>query len=120
MPAFSRATQCSLRGIAAIVPDDQEKAFLFDARTDIWNDHFQWEGSLLSGLTFSGRATIALLQINELRPMVFSPFEGEDGKFWKVESSQGGRRLMTVPPYLARTSEELLSPTEVVEKDAER
>ncbi len=52
--------------------------------------------------------------------MVFSPFEGEDGKFWKVESSQGGRRLMTVPPYLARTSEELLLPTEVVEKDAER
>ncbi len=44
--------------------------------------------------------------------------EGEDGKLWKFENSQGQRLLMTVPPYLARTSEELLLPSEVVEKDS--
>ncbi len=42
---------------------------------------------------------------------------GEDGKLWKFENSQGQRLLMTVPPYLARTSEGLLLPAEVVEKD---
>ena len=44
--------------------------------------------------------------------------EGEDGKLWKFENSQGQRLLMTVPPYLARTSEGLLLPSEVVEKDS--
>ena len=44
--------------------------------------------------------------------------EGEDRKLWKFENSQGQRLLMTVPPYLARTSERLLLPAEVVEKDS--
>jgi len=44
--------------------------------------------------------------------------EGEDGTLWKFENSQGQRLLMTVPPYLARTSEGLLLPAEVVEKDS--
>lgn len=42
---------------------------------------------------------------------------GEDGKLWKFDNSQGQRLLMTVPPYLARTSEGLLLPAEVVEQD---
>lgn len=42
---------------------------------------------------------------------------GQDGKLWKFENSQGQRLLMTVPPYLARSAEELLLPAEVVEKD---
>lgn len=46
--------------------------------------------------------------------------EGQDGKLWKFENSQGQRLLMTVPPYLARTEQELLLPAEVVEKDAKR
>lgn len=41
-----------------------------------------------------------------------------DGALWKFENSQGQRLLMTVPPYLARSSEELLLPREVVEVDA--
>jgi len=41
-----------------------------------------------------------------------------DGALWKFENSQGQRLLTTVPPYLARTGEELLLPREVVEKDA--
>ena len=43
---------------------------------------------------------------------------GQDGKLWKFENSQGQRLLMTVPPYLARSTEELLLPQEVVESDA--
>ncbi len=40
------------------------------------------------------------------------------GRLWKFENSQGQRLLMTVPPYLARSADELLLPSEVVERDA--
>jgi hypothetical protein len=42
---------------------------------------------------------------------------GQDGKLWKFENSQGQRLLMTVPPYLARSGDELLLPVEVVSGD---
>jgi len=45
---------------------------------------------------------------------------GQDGKLWKFENSQGQRLLVTVPPYLARSAEELLLPQEVIEADAVR
>jgi hypothetical protein len=43
---------------------------------------------------------------------------GQDGKLWKFENCLGQRLLMSVPPCLARTSDELLLPKEVVEKDS--
>jgi hypothetical protein len=43
---------------------------------------------------------------------------GQDGKLWRFEKNVGQRLLMTVPPYLARSGEELLLPREVIEKDA--
>ncbi|MBA3700000.1 MAG: DUF4838 domain-containing protein [Planctomycetes bacterium] len=43
---------------------------------------------------------------------------GQDGKLWTFVDTQGQRLLMTVPPYLARSGEELLLPVEVVESDA--
>lgn len=43
---------------------------------------------------------------------------GQDGRLWKFENSQGQRLLMTVPPYLARSAEELLLSQEVVEAEA--
>ncbi len=43
---------------------------------------------------------------------------GADGALWKFENSLGQRLLMTVPPYLARSSAELLLPAAVVEADA--
>jgi hypothetical protein len=46
--------------------------------------------------------------------------EGQDGKLWKFADSQGQRLLMTVPPYLARSAEELLLPAEVVEADSKK
>jgi hypothetical protein len=42
---------------------------------------------------------------------------GLDGRLWKFHQCAGERRLMTVPPYLARNERELLLPAEVVEKD---
>lgn len=45
---------------------------------------------------------------------------GQDGRLWKFENSLGQRLLMTVPPYLARRSEDLLLPAEIVEADAKK
>jgi len=44
--------------------------------------------------------------------------KGHDGRLWKFQDSQGTRLLMTVPPYFARSSRDLLLPAEVVEADA--
>ncbi len=40
--------------------------------------------------------------------------EGQDGMLWRFENAAGRRMLMTVPPYLAPTAEDLLLPREVV------
>lgn len=37
---------------------------LFHPRRQRWDRHFEWEGSLLIGLTACGRATIEVLNIN--------------------------------------------------------
>lgn len=44
--------------------------------------------------------------------------EGQDATLWRFDNSVGARMLMTVPPYLARSAEDLLLPREVVEADA--
>ena len=46
--------------------------------------------------------------------------EGQDGRLWKLENAGGQKLLMTVPPYLARSEKELLSPREVVTADRPR
>ncbi len=43
--------------------------------------------------------------------------EGQDRTLWKFSDSRGRRMLMTVPPYLATSAENLLLPREVVESD---
>jgi hypothetical protein len=42
---------------------------------------------------------------------------GADGKLWKIHSAAGSIRLLTVPPYLARSPDELILPGEVVAQD---
>ena len=41
---------------------------------------------------------------------------GQDGKLWKVHQASGPVRLLTVPPSLARSPDELLLPREVVDR----
>lgn len=43
--------------------------------------------------------------------------EGMDGSLWKMHRVRGEIALMTVPPYVAITSDDLLLPREVVEAD---
>lgn len=64
---------CSLRkGDRRAVPDTQtgEVVPLFNPRTDEWNEHFAWRGTMVSGLTAVGRASVAALAMN--RPLVLA------------------------------------------------
>jgi hypothetical protein len=64
---------CSLRKEArrsAIEPSSGRKVALFHPRRQRWHDHFRWEGVRILGLTPTGRATIAALQMN--RPLILA------------------------------------------------
>jgi hypothetical protein len=37
---------------------------LYNPHSDVWREHFAWEGSVLSGRTPMGRATVQTLQMN--------------------------------------------------------
>ena len=51
--------------IASIDPRTRRLVRLFHPRMDRWSDHFAWRGARLKGLTGCGRATVALLRIND-------------------------------------------------------
>ena len=44
--------------------------------------------------------------------------DGQDGRLWSVRYGRRAVRLLTVPPYFARSAGELLLPAEVVKSDA--
>jgi hypothetical protein len=50
--------------LSAIDPDTQIVVALFNPRIDVWSVHFRWDGPRILGLTPSGRATVALLELN--------------------------------------------------------
>ena len=53
--------------LSGIDPLTQEIVTLFHPRNDAWAEHFAERGSLIEGLTPSGRATVELLQMNAWR-----------------------------------------------------
>jgi hypothetical protein len=50
--------------IAGLDPASRELIRLFHPRTDLWTDHFQFDGAWLLGLTPVGRVTIHVLAMN--------------------------------------------------------
>jgi hypothetical protein len=64
---------CSLRKEArrsAIEPITNRRVAMFHPRRQRWQDHFRWDGFRIVGLTPTGRATVAALQMN--RPLVLA------------------------------------------------
>ena len=61
---------CSLRKWArrsAPDPATGEEVPLFSPRSQLWREHFRWEGAVVVPLTPTGRATVAALAMN--RPL---------------------------------------------------
>jgi hypothetical protein len=50
--------------IAGIDPETGTMSRLFHPRSDVWLEHFRWQGAELIGVTPAGRATIAVLDMN--------------------------------------------------------
>ena len=40
---------------------------LYNPRTDVWTDHFEWNEGILSGKTATGRVTVHVLALNDAR-----------------------------------------------------
>lgn len=61
-PKCNRKKGPNLSGIDSVT---QSVTTLFHPRRDDWAAHFRWNGPLLVGLTPCGRATVALLDLNQ-------------------------------------------------------
>lgn len=69
----SACVSCSLRKGARQVaadPETNEYAPLFNPRTQVWDDHFRWDGDRVVGVSPSGRATVEALAMN--RPLILA------------------------------------------------
>jgi hypothetical protein len=51
--------------IGGIDPEGGRLTRLYHLRLDHWEEHFSWSGVTLTGLSAVGRATIAVLKIND-------------------------------------------------------
>jgi len=51
--------------LSAYDPETKHLVPLFHPRTDVWEEHFLFRGSVIVGLTAAGRATVHLLKMNE-------------------------------------------------------
>lgn len=52
--------------VAGVDPVTDSVTPLFHPRRDQWNEHFEWNGAWLRGLTDKGRSTVAVLEINHV------------------------------------------------------
>lgn len=58
---------CNLQkgpNLSAVDPVSSEVVRLFHPRNEVWTEHFTRNGSVLDGLTPTGRATVTLLKMN--------------------------------------------------------
>lgn len=64
----------------------------------------------------------SVFSLNDREASYYStPVEkGQDGRLWRIRGGRGPLQLLTVPPYFARSSEELLLPKDVVNRDSTR
>ena len=57
--------------LASVDPTSNKVVFLFHPREQRWNRHFRLNGALIAGITASGRATVALLHLNDAERVTY-------------------------------------------------
>jgi len=65
--------------IAGLDPETGRIVPLFHPRSDVWNEHFEWRGAEVHGLTPIGRATVVVLRMNLERRLAFRQALREEG-----------------------------------------
>jgi len=69
---------CNLGKSSRVTVPDPETDLdvpLFNPRTDLWADHFAWNDRRIVGLTPTGRATVAALNLNQPRRVLIREAE---------------------------------------------
>jgi hypothetical protein len=51
--------------VASFDPLTGQLVLLFNPRTQLWHEHFAWEGAFIQPLTAEGRVTVNLLRLND-------------------------------------------------------
>jgi hypothetical protein len=51
-------------GLTSFDPQTRQLSSLFNPRTQVWTEHFAYEGERITGLTSEGRTTVTLLRLN--------------------------------------------------------
>lgn len=66
--SFANCNMSKARATTAIDPETAQRVPLFNPRKQRWADHFAWnlDATIIIGLTATGRATIARLDMNRL------------------------------------------------------
>src|SRR5439155_16688151 len=62
--------RCSLHkgyNLTGIDPETEQIAPLFNPRTQAWKDHFRSDAARIAGITATGRATVAVCEMNSAR-----------------------------------------------------
>ncbi len=67
--------------IAGVDPHNGEIVRLFHPRRDIWTEHFVWDGPRLEARSSTGRATVALLRVNDAQVIAVRKALLEEGVF---------------------------------------
>jgi 5-methylcytosine-specific restriction endonuclease McrA len=57
--------------LASVDPETQKAVFLFNPREQSWKRHFRLNGGRIEGITTSGRATVALLHLNDAERVAY-------------------------------------------------
>ena len=65
--ACHRCNLCKGPNLAGLDPETQALVPLFHPRRERWHEHFRWKGAWMEGETPTGRATIAVLRMNDWR-----------------------------------------------------
>jgi hypothetical protein len=67
--------------IAGVDPETAQVVRLYHPRSDLWEEHFRWDGPRLVGRTAIGRATVAVLEVNLPRRVALREALIDDGVF---------------------------------------
>jgi hypothetical protein len=67
--------------LSGIDPDSGALTRLFHPRRDVWEEHFQWRGPTLVGLTDVGRTTVVVLAMNAPELLADRVARMEEGLF---------------------------------------
>jgi hypothetical protein len=81
--ALACAVCNNLKGtdLSAIDPLNKMIVPLFNPRTQIWDDHFELAGAEIIGRTATGRATVALLQLDSYERLSYRRNLAEAGRY---------------------------------------